>query len=113
MQITSVDQLKIGMTVYYATCIGECNIKGYTLTSEPYIPESMRSYGGDCFFVDYETDSEIFTSFSLRDCNVIPNDRNKHRLYSTREEAEHYIAMMKETGQVPPYTTYTYLDCTW
>lgn len=93
MQITDPNQIEIGMKVYYAYCIGYTFIFEHTITSLPYEKSDLS------LFVNTDKGDLI----SLKDCNVIPNTYNKHRLYTTKIEAEEYLAEMRNSNKVPPF----------
>lgn len=72
--------LKAGRVVYYVHSLGaDSYMTRYVLTGRP-TPSGFIYYGPSKY--DY---------FSLKDCNVIPNKYNKHRLFFKEKAAKRYL----------------------
>ena len=98
-------QFRIGADVWYvhAFPIGHnlgpsaYTIK-YTIMGYPYltkygwfvpaVPDHLVEFCKQCGIIP----DPYVSAFSLRDCNVIPNDYNQHRLFLSEQEAEDYMS---------------------
>lgn len=105
MRIKNASQIKIGMIVYYAMCIGD----GFVDEEKEIIslPFKHKSLNLNSMFVEYKNKYGKDT-MSLRDCNVQKNNYNKHRLYTSENEAQAYLNYMKRRGLLPQYSQYDY-----
>tara|TARA_R110002020_G_scaffold49811_1_gene141485 strand:+ start:191 stop:478 length:288 start_codon:yes stop_codon:yes gene_type:complete len=78
------NSLRQGQAVFYVHSLGENSfIRKYTVASRAY----KKSID---YFVDYGKGNPM-QWFSLKDCNVIPNSYNSHRLFYKRGKAEKYL----------------------
>jgi hypothetical protein len=101
MRLTDPSQIKVGMEVFYATCIGDRgSVQKVVISGEVYQP--APSYLG--LFCTIDAPNRLYSDMmSLRDCNVVPNGYNKHRLYTKRTEAESYLDYMKRRKLTPDF----------
>lgn len=108
MRIKNTSQIKIGMVVYYAMCIGNGFVDNKKeIISLPFKHKSL--YLINSLFVEYK-DKYGKDIMSLQDCNVQKNNYNKHRLYTSESEAQAYLNYMKRRGFMPAYDQYDYVD---
>lgn len=93
----TVKSLRNGQTVYHITALGANSfIQERKLTGKPYLHRGMG------YFVNYETKWGD-ESFSLVDCNVIPNSYNPHRLFYSKGKAITYLKYCLTSDQPTSY----------
>lgn len=82
----TISSLRSGQTVFYVHSLGENSfIRKYTIASRPF----KSKLSGE-IFVKYYPNKKL-NQFSLKDCNIIPNGYNSHRLFYKRGKAEKYL----------------------
>lgn len=95
MQITDPSQIKDGMKVFYVHSFPQYRgienfIRAYRIIGKPYAPRNFPASMESLFVYAFDVKLRRPTYFSLKDCNVIPNNYNDHRLYDNEEEAYQY-----------------------
>jgi hypothetical protein len=94
----TVKSLRQGQTVFYVTALGANSyITQYLLMDKPYLEDALDicEKKEDRLFISAKLFSEtinelIESEFSLKDCNVVPNRYNRHRLFYSKGKAKTY-----------------------
>lgn len=98
-RVTSPEDLKEGMVVYYACALGAGSFyTEHNLNSTPYPVEMSRN--DYSLFIDEKRQREeggkwCVDRFSLKDCNVVENTYNHHRLFFDEDAAITYVENCK------------------
>lgn len=87
MRITKLEQLTVGLVVYKAYAFERNGFVDFPMqvAGEPYTTKDCNIICIPCF-----RESEIESFFCPADANI-GGSHNKHRLYTTKAEAEGYV----------------------
>jgi hypothetical protein len=95
----TIESLRAGQTVYLVHALGKASfVNKSTITGKPTCKRNGRKFHHPFFSISYFSDisylSENFkieNDLSTKDCNLIPNSYNHHRLFYSRKKAQRYL----------------------
>ena len=115
----TTQSLRSGQTVYCVNALGErSHIHRVLLTSKALTDKSgymyvkyTKTYPPSKFKIlsSRKVWMKVDNNFGLKDCNLIPNSYNNHRLFYSRKKAEAYVKRAKLMPYQKPHPTLTCL----
>lgn len=96
--IAKLEDVKHGNVLWYATIYTIQGFKKAHIERYEIVGEVYQTDGGSIFCNCYKDYSNHVTEFSLKDANIIPNNYNEHRVFTTEGEAYSYVGSIFAGG---------------